>query len=128
VERPVIISVQEAIEGNDARISVVLDFSDEKITGSAVGPADPASRPRLVGEATLDAVERATHNAVQLDLAAVATQELGPIRIALAQVDVITLHETLVGSALIREDDAALATVRAVLDAINRRLVHDDLI
>ncbi len=128
MERPVIVNVHEAVDGDDARVSVVLDFREEEITGSAVGPADPAARPRLVGEATLDAVERAINNVVHLDLAAIATQELGPIRIALAQVDIAALDETFVGSALIREDNPSLATVRAVLDAINRRLSREDLI
>lgn len=128
MERPVIVNVHEVVDGDDARVSVVLDFRDEEITGSAVGPAEPVARPRLVGEAALDAVERAINNVVHLDLGAVATQELGPIRIALAQVDIAALGETFVGSALIREDNPSLATVRAVLDAINRRLSREDLI
>jgi len=128
VERPVIVNTHVVVDGDDVRVSVVLDFRDEEITGSAVGPAEPAARPRLVGEAALDAVERAINNVVHLDLGAVATQELGPIRIALAQVDISALGETFVGSALIREDNPSLATVRAVLDAINRRLSREDLI
>jgi len=70
----------------------------------------------------LSAIQHAAHDALVLDLAAVATQELGIARIALAQVDIGNMEERLVGSALIRNDDPSLATVRAVLDALNRRL------
>ena len=120
--RPAIVHIQESLEGNDAAVTVTLSWEDEEFTGRAVGEPDEVHRPRLVGEATLSAIQHAAHDALILDLAAVATQELGIARIALAQVDIRNMEERLVGSALIRNDDPSLATVRAVLDALNRRL------
>ncbi|MFZ0492985.1 MAG: hypothetical protein WAM81_07270 [Acidimicrobiia bacterium] len=120
--RPAIVQIQESLEGSDAAVTVTLSWEDEEFSGRAVGNPDDTHRPRLVGEATLSAIQHAAHDALVLDLAAVATQELGVARIALAQVDIRNMDERLVGSALIRDDDPSLATVRAVLDALNRRL------
>ncbi|NOY55174.1 MAG: hypothetical protein GXP34_04225 [Actinobacteria bacterium] len=121
-ERPVIVHVQESLEDGDARVTVTLSWEDEEFSGQAVGATADAARPRLVGEATLHAIEKVAHDAITMDLSAVATQELGDVRIALAQVDITNLSERFVGSALIRDDDPSLATVRAVLDALNRRI------
>lgn len=122
MERPAIVHIQESIDGSDARITVTLAWQDEEFVGQALGSAEFELRPRLVGEATLNAIEHVAHDMIGLELSAVATQELGDVRIALAQVDITTLGERLVGSALVREDDPSLATVRAVLDALNRRI------
>ncbi|HZJ47758.1 MAG TPA: hypothetical protein VFD97_01830 [Acidimicrobiia bacterium] len=121
-ERPVIVHVQESLEDGDARVTVTLSWEEEEFSGQAIGETDASARPRLVGEATLRAIEQVAHDAISLDLSAVATQELGDVRIALAQVDISNFGERFVGSALIREDDPSLATVRAVLDALNRRI------
>ena len=58
---------------------------------------------------------------ILLDLTAVATTDLGNARIAMAQVRADNM-DSLVGSAMIRENDPAKATARAVRDAINRKL------
>jgi len=121
-ERPVIVHVQESLEDGDARVTVTLSWEDEEFSGQAIGAIGDSALPRLVGEATLHAIEKVAHDAITLDLSAVATQELGDVRIALAQVDITNLSERFVGSALIRDDDPSLATVRAVLDALNRRI------
>jgi hypothetical protein len=120
--RPAIVHIQESLEGGDASVVVTLSWEDEEFTGRSSGSSDSTHRPRLVGEATLDAIQHAAHDSLVLDLAAVATQELGIARVALAQIDIRNMEERLVGSALIRDDDPSLATVRAVLDALNRRL------
>lgn len=104
------------------RITVVLGWHDRAFEGEAFGVPDPASRPRLVGEATLRAVERVTEGRVVLDLTAVATTDLGDSQVAMAQVRMNSTPDGLVGSALIREDDPSKATARAVLDALNRKL------
>ena len=121
-QRPIIVHVQESLDEGDARVTVTLSFEEEEFSGQAIGAVEESARPRLVGEATLRAIERVAHDAIILDLSAIATQELGTVRIALAQVDVTNLSERFVGSALIRENDPSLATVRAVLDALNRRI------
>ena len=55
---------------------------------------------------------------------AVATTELGATQIAMAQVLMDGVPIPLVGSALLSEHDATAATVKAVLDAINRQLIQ----
>lgn len=115
--RPVIISVEDDSNGEDARVTVTLDWNHKSWHGQAIGSA--AARPRLAGEAALDAVSRLS--SLEAELLAVATTDLGAARIALAQVKLST-DEVFVGSALQGEADGGLAAVRAVMDAINRRL------
>ena len=117
--RPVIVSIEDDVESSDARVTVRLDFADQAWHGQAVGTA--SQRPRLAGEATLDALRRMTDDAIDLELLAVATTDLGAASIALAQVR-LGSGEVLVGSALQGEIDDRLAAVRAVMDALNRRL------
>ena len=122
-ERPAIIRISEAIEGDDARVMITLEWADTAFHGEAIGSAGAEHRARLVGEATLHAVEKVTEGRIHLDLEAVATQDLGVVQVALAQVNLTETGESLVGSALVSEHDPSAATVKAILDAINRRLV-----
>ncbi len=118
-KRPIIISIEDEIDGEDARITVILDWADQPWHGQAIGSA--AAQPRLAGEAALNAVLLLTDGQVKVELLAVATSDLGAARVALAQVR-FGDDEVLVGSALQGEADGRLAAVRAVLDAINRRI------
>lgn len=106
------------MDGNDARVTVTLDWAERSWHGQAVGPSE--TRNRLAGEAALDAVTRLTNQAIPLELLAVATTDLGAARVALAQVRYE--DDVLVGSALEPAEDEQLAAVRAVMDALNRRL------
>lgn len=114
--------IDEDPTAEEVRVTVVLGWHDKAFEGEAVGSADPALRPRLVGEATLRAVERVAEGRMILDLTAVGTTDLGGTQVAMAQVHSDTAPDGLVGSALIRENDPSKATARAVLDAINRKL------
>lgn len=76
----------------------------------------------MVGEATLRAIEHLAGGLSEFDLSAVATSDLGPVRIALAQVRESGWSDYLIGSSLVRDGDSATATAKAVLDAVNRRL------
>jgi hypothetical protein len=58
-DRPVVDDIAEEIDGSRMRISVTLLWHDEKLTGSAQGPAASTTRMRLVAEATLVALELA---------------------------------------------------------------------
>jgi hypothetical protein len=113
-----IVSIEDEVDGNDARVTVTLNWADRPWHGQAVGSA--AQRPRLAGEAALDAVIRLSGSTLDLELLAVATKDLGAASVALAQVRFGS--DELVGSALQGETDNRLAAVRAVMDAINRRL------
>lgn len=114
--------IDEEELGEEARVTVVLGWDDKAFEGEASGAHDDASRPRLVGEATLRAVERVAEGRIMLDLTAVGTTNLGESQVAMAQVALDQGPDGFVGSALIREADPSKATARAVLDAINRQL------
>ena len=64
------------------------------------------------------------NHASTFDLTAVATTDLGPVKVALAQVRDGAWSDYLVGSALVREADPSIATAKAVLDALNRRITQ----
>ncbi len=121
-DRPLLAMIDEDTKAEEVRVTVVLGWQDRAFEGEAVGDPDPALRPRLVGEATLRAIERVSEGRLILDLTAVGTTDLGVAQVAMAQVHMDTIPDGLVGSALIRENDPAKATARAVLDAINRKL------
>ncbi len=118
-KRPIIIGVEDEVDGEDARVTVTLDWADQPWHGQAIGSA--TARPRLAGEAALEAVSLLTNGRIDVELLAVATSDLGAAQIALAQVR-FGNDDVLVGSALQGETDGRLAAVRAVMDAINRRL------
>lgn len=117
--RPAIVSIDDDIDGVDARITVTLDYRSRHVHGQAVGTSD--EQTRLAGEATLRAVEELTKGAIGLELLAVATTEVGIGRVAVAQIRT-SEDQVLVGTALQGEEDGKLAAVRAVMDALNRRL------
>jgi len=117
--RPNIVSIDDDVDGEDARVTVTLAWAERDWHGQAVGSA--AQRARLAGEATLDAVAHLATDVPALELLALATTDLGSARVALAQVR-FGPPEILVGSAIQGEVDDRLAAARAVMDAINRRL------
>jgi hypothetical protein len=120
--RPAIVQIDEHTTDEETSVTISLSWQNEHFFGTAAGAPDPSSRARLVGEATLRAVEEVAEHRISLQLEAVATTELGATQIAMAQVLMDGVPVPLVGSALLDEHDATAATVRAVLDAINRRL------
>jgi len=121
-ERAAIVGITETAENGEANVIITLTYHDEEFTGAATGSAAVSARPRIVGEATLRAVESVTGGRLQLSLDAIATTDLGESRVAMAQVGLMGSAEPLVGSALVQTSDSATATVKAVLDAINRRM------
>lgn len=119
--RPAIVDIDEHSDGDDVRVTIVLDWLDERHYGAAIGSSDLEHRYRVAAEATLEAVERLTSGAADLELLAIATTTFGEVRIALAQVR-LDGSEVLVGTAVERDDGPSSAAVKAVLDAVNRRL------
>ena len=120
--RPAIVDITESEQGDQLRVAITLAWNDGHFTGEATGPAEGTYHPRLVGEATLRAIEEVTDHNLNLNLTAIATTPLGAAQVAMAQVKVNGLDEPLVGSALLGSNDESAATVKAVLDAINRRM------
>ena len=117
--RPVLLSVDQRTLGQRAVIEVTLTSRHEHFIGRAEGDGDPAHRHRLVGEATLKALQSLAPN-LKLDLSAVGTSNLGDLKVALAQVRQDGTE--LVGSAVVVGGDPVMATAKAVLDALNRKL------
>lgn len=122
--RPRIIAVDSHLSGQRATIRISLGLGHDEATGFAEGSVAAATRVRLVAAATIDALQ-------QLDAVdSLDIDEAKTMRVGNAEIVVVTVvsveppHELrLSGSAIVRQhrDDAA---VRAVLDAINRRLPH----
>lgn len=125
--RALIAEIIHADEADGSMVTITLDHGGAVHSGAAVGSRDARDRPRLVGEAALRAVESLTGGRVGLDLLAIATAAIGDSRVAVAQVRLNPHDEILVGSALLRDEDAggAWAAARAVMDAVNRRLGAD---
>ncbi len=125
-DRPAIIGVHEIPEGTRTTVAVTLRWHNEEYVGTASGPAAPSARLRLVGEAALRASE-AIIAGDPLALDAIGAPGVG-MRTVIIAVVVSTGtrgEEVAVGSALSTGDDSE-ATVRAVLDAVNRRIHRPD--
>ena len=122
-DRPVITSIKEYPEGPSTTVTVTLTWNSEQFSGSANGPAAASARLRIIGEATLRALEEVLGGGPPLALDAVASTSVGARPVIVAQVVSMkgVEEEVAVGSALIRGDEAE-AVVRAVLDALNRRI------
>lgn len=122
-DRPIITSIKEYPEGPSTTVTVTLTWNSEQFSGSANGPAASSARLRIIGEATLRALEEVLGGGPPLALDAVASTSVGVRPVIVAQVVSMkgVEEEVAVGSALIRGDEAE-AVVRAVLDALNRRI------
>jgi len=125
-DRPAILGVHEIPEGARTTVAVTLRWHSEEYHGTATGPAAASARLRLVGEAALRAVERIVGDE------ALALDAVGAPAVGMRRVIVVIVLSTgprgeavAVGSALSQGDDAE-ATVRAVLDALNRRIGRPD--
>ena len=121
-ERPFLATIDQKLVDDRVKVAVTLGWAENMYEGAADGPADPAHRARLIGEATLRSVEKIAAGRSRYDLSAVGTSDLGPVKIALVQVREVGWSDYLIGSALIREGDPASATAKAILDALNRRI------
>lgn len=124
VPRPMLVDVGEEANGTRTTLKVTLRYQDREHTGSATGPAVSSARLRLIGEATIDAVERTFDKVPPIALDAIAVSAVGSRRVVVAIVVAAAERgneELAVGSALSDDDDGG-ATVKAVLNALNRRL------
>jgi len=126
VARVQLVDLAEEPGGTRTTIKITLRWGDEECTGAATGPAVGSARLRLVGEATLDAVERTFAQMPPIALDAISVVAVGSQSVLAAVVVSAGIggrEELSVGSALAAEDEGE-AAVRAVLDALNRRLAR----
>lgn len=125
IERPAVRRVREVADGNRTNVSVTLGWNGRSFLGEAVGSNAAGNRLRLVGEATLRAIQQALRIHSTLALGAVSTSALGRAEVVMASIVTAAEgeQEVLVGAAQIRNDsDSPMAAARAVLDALNRRM------
>jgi len=125
-DRPAIKGVHEIPEGARTTVAVTLGWHGEEYVGTATGPAAQSARYRLVGEAALRAIEDL------LPGEALALDSVGAPTIGMRTVMVVVIvstgergEEVSVGSALSHGDDSE-TVVRAVLDALNRRITRPE--
>lgn len=123
-QRPVIVSIREEPDGSRINVFVTLGWQNEEHVGSAGGPAASSARLRLIGEATLNALEALYPTLPPLALDSIGESSVG-MRTVIIAVVVASLEnhreELAVGAAL-SPGDATETAVRAVLDSLNRRL------
>ena len=125
-DRAALTRVSETPNGTRTSVEVTLRHQDEEHVGTASGPAVASARLRLVGQATIDAIERTFDAIPPIALDAMSVSTVGVHQVVVAVV--ITAgssggEDFSIGSARStgNDDDAA---VKAVLNALNRRLAH----
>jgi hypothetical protein len=122
--RAALMRVGESPNGTRTTIEVTLRFEDQEHVGIAKGPAVMSARHRLVGEATIDAIEQTFPTMPPIALDAISVTPVGNNEVVVAVV-VSASHrgaeDLNVGSAVVVQDPDD-ATVKAVLNALNRRL------
>lgn len=123
LERPALVGIREEPEGNRTTMFVTLGWQNGDHVGTATGPSAGSAKLRMIGEATLDALENIFIDPPPLSLDTIGTSAVGMRTVVIAVVVGVTEREEelAVGSALSHGDDGD-AAVRAVLDALNRRL------
>jgi hypothetical protein len=123
--RPQIVTVQTQSTGLRSIVQVVLGSNGDERTGFAEGSVAASARPRLLAEATLDALRQLEPAAecLNVDTACITRAGLHDVVVVLLVAVDPPYERHLAGSAIVHQhaDDAV---VRAVLDATNRRLPH----
>jgi hypothetical protein len=121
--RPRVVSIETQSTRLRMTIRVAISLGDDEAVGFAEGSVAAVARPRLAAAATLDALRQLQPAAERFDVEAARSVRVGTDDVLIVTlVDVDPPHEQrLAGSAIVHAqvDDA---TVRAVLDATNRRL------
>jgi hypothetical protein len=126
-ERVTVARLALSADGLGVTATVTLMADGLECSGSAEGPTTPAALHRCVASATLRALQPSlTSTAVRLDVDAVAIVPVGDSSAAVVRVIWLTPDgaEHFIGASEVR-DDPRYAVIRATLDAVNRRLLHD---
>ena len=116
----------ERLNSGHCRAEVELERLDgTRVTGLRNGHAIAIGDLRIVAEATLEALHRASESAIRFELLGVKTVRAFDQTVVLVQVAVVAGRTPvrLVGAAL-GDDDLPRAAVHSVLNATNRVLAH----
>lgn len=122
--RAALMQVGETPNGTRTTIEVTLRHADEEHTGTATGPAVTSARLRLVGEATVKAIERTFPSMPPIALDAISVNNVGPREVVVAIVVTAGTRggEDLSSGSAMSTGSTDDAAVKAVLAALNRRL------
>jgi hypothetical protein len=107
-----------------ATTTVLLGMEDQRVQGVGRSRPDQNDQPeQLAGYATIHALDQLIGARGQFRLENMERQSFGHLEVYLTHLSLITDDgiETLLGISVVRDDDPA-AVVRAILDAVNRRL------
>jgi hypothetical protein len=110
--------------GDQSVIAVVLGMDDQRVQGVGRGRPDQQERPeQLAAYATIHALDQLIGARGQFRIENMERQPFGQLEVYLTHLTLTTDDgiETLLGISVVRDDDPA-AVVRAILDAVNRRL------
>lgn len=121
--RPKLVLVKHEVFGRKAKVSVILEYAGIEYEGVEDGPTSKMGRIRLVASATLRAIEKIISDVYGFALEDITAINLGRDMAVVTSIAVLSSNndEMLAGCALVRGDERE-AIVRAVLDAVNRRL------
>jgi hypothetical protein len=121
--RPVISRMQLVSSGLDVTATVSLSYHGEVVLGESTGTATQSGVHRAVATAALHALEHLLDKKAKFEVESVDVAQTGRDRTVLVSVTMVSGSGTdrLTGSAVVR-DDVRQATIRAALDAVNRRL------
>jgi hypothetical protein len=121
--RPVISRMQLVSSGLDVTAAVSLTYREETVRGESTGTATQTGVHRAVATAALRALEQLLDAKARFEVDQVDITPSGRDRTVMVSVTMVSGSGTdrLTGSAVVRED-VRQATIRAALDAVNRRM------
>ncbi len=121
--RPVISRMQLVSSGLEVTATVSLIYQDAVVRGESTGTATQTGVHRAVATAALRALEQLVDAKARFEVDQVEVAQGGKDRTVLVAVTMVSNGGTdrLTGTAVVRED-VRQATIRAALDAVNRRL------
>jgi hypothetical protein len=112
------------ISGDSEAVMVTLGMDDQRVQGIGRRHSGQEAQPeQLAGYATIHALDQLIGARGQFRLERMERQPFGQLEVYLTHLSLTTDDgvETLLGISVVRDDDPA-AAVRAILDAVNRRL------
>lgn len=118
------VAVRHESTAEATSVTVTLRLRDREAEGLGTSrPGQPADVPLLAAYATIHAIGGIFGQAGQVYLERLQRQPFGDLEVYLAQItrEVDGVAEILMGVSVMRDDELS-AVVRAVLDAVNRRL------
>ena len=123
--RPRILTITTESTGLRSTVKVALEHNDQQALGFSEGSIASASRHRLVGQATLDALRQLEPMAETLDVDSALVVRVGGVDVAVVTVIFVLPPEEQIisGSSIVRQNNEADAIARAILDATNRRMM-----